>query len=67
MASEWLRADEAAAYLRTTVANVWVIAHRREWRTVKQGRTVTYHIDDVADEVERRHAESQRVNAGRRV
>ena len=54
--SEWLRADEAAAYLRTTYANVRVLAHRRGWRTQKSGRVTRYHLDDVAEEVERRHA-----------
>lgn len=54
--SDWLRADEAAVYLRTTYANVRVLAHRRKWRTQKVGRVTRYHMDDVADEVERRHA-----------
>jgi len=50
----WLRPDEAAAWLRTTVANVHVLAHRRRWRRQGHGLTLRYHWDDVSAEATRR-------------
>lgn len=45
----WIRPDEAAALLRVTLVNVRVLAHRHQWRRKRQGRTVLYHLNDVAD------------------
>lgn len=43
----WLRADEAAVLLGTTVGNVHVIAHRLGWHRTKRGRLALYAADDV--------------------
>lgn len=52
--SDWLRPDEAAAWLGISVGNLRVLAHRRKWRRqMTQGR-IAYHIDDVGREVKRR-------------
>lgn len=55
--SAWVRADEAAAALKTTIANVRVLAHRHGWRRIRLGKEVAYHLDDVADTDARRAAE----------
>lgn len=52
--SAWVRADEAAAALKTTIANVRVLAHRHGWRRIRLGREVAYHLDDIADTDARR-------------
>lgn len=52
--ADWLRADEAAIWLGTSVGNVRVIAHRRKWRTARVGREALYSTDDVAAEALRR-------------
>lgn len=52
--SVWVRADEAAAALKTTIANVRVLAHRHGWRRIRLGRHVAYHLDDIADTDARR-------------
>lgn len=54
--SDWLRPDEAAAWLRTSVGNTRVLAHRLQWRRRWIGRNVEYHIDDVQAELQRRAA-----------
>lgn len=43
----WLRPDEVAVLLGTTVGNVHVLAHRRGWRRTGKGRTLRYLLDDV--------------------
>lgn len=53
----WVRADEAAVLLGTTVGNVHVIAHRRSWERRGVGRTVRYRLTDAMGEVERRSAD----------
>lgn len=50
----WVRADEAAVALKTTIANVRVLAHRDGWRRIRLGRHVAYHLDDIADTDARR-------------
>lgn len=50
----WLRPDEAAVALGVSYANIRVIAHRRKWRTIRIGKDIGYHADDVADEEQRR-------------
>lgn len=52
--SDWLRPDEAAAWLRTSVGNIRVLAHRGRWRRQWTGSQVAYHIDDVQQELLRR-------------
>lgn len=53
-AAVWVRPDEAAVWLRTTVANVHVLAHRRQWRRRGTGRSLRYLLDDVDAEARRR-------------
>lgn len=52
--ADWLRADEAAAWLGVSEGNLRVIAHRKGWGTVRVGRHTAYLADDVADEAQRR-------------
>lgn len=53
-AAVWVRPDEAAVWLRTTVANVHVLAHRRQWRRRGAGRSLRYLLDDIDEEARRR-------------
>lgn len=50
----WVRPDEAAVWLETTVANVHVLAHRRGWQRQGKGKALRYALDDVDDEKARR-------------
>lgn len=57
--NDWLRTDEAAAWLGVSKSAVRVIAHRLHWRRVRIGRVSGYLVDDVATEVQRRDAEKR--------
>lgn len=47
MTTVWLRPDEVAVLLHTTVGNVHVLAHRKRWRRQGRGRTLRYSLDDI--------------------
>jgi len=51
---KWIDADEAAYWLRASVENVRVVAHRERWRRVRLGRRVWYSLADVTATRERR-------------
>ena len=46
-AEVWVRPDEAAAALQTTVAAVRTMASQHQWDRRKQGRNVWYRLQDV--------------------
>ena len=48
-----LRADEAARMLAMSTRSLWSLTNRREVRSVRVGRSVRYHIDDLKAWAER--------------
>lgn len=51
---DWLRPDEAAAWLHATPQHIWTLASRHKWRRRKEGKTVRYHPADVEQTLKQR-------------
>jgi len=63
MTTIWLRPDEAAVWLGTTVGNIHVLAHRNQWRRQGHAGTLRYNLDDIEQTATNRHGHAPKHSA----
>jgi len=51
---KWLKPDEAALALGVSYTNLQVIAHRYQWKTIRNGKECLYSLKSIEQYLEKR-------------